>query len=234
METQKLLVGCPIRGREEIASAYLNYLYQQTYPKDKISLAFCLNNSIDRTGEILHQFAQEHSSEYARIDILEINIDNSPPFDRATEGRTERHFEVLAEIRNIFLTMLHDEEGIVSVDSDIFLIDPDTILKLVQHHQDIISALVQNGPKPHCDHNIMMWLNAERTHGTHYRKELPSTLLECDVTGACYYISRRVIESGVRYGNHCQGEDTYFCQRAQEHGFHLYCDPTIATQHLLA
>jgi hypothetical protein len=54
-----------------------------------------------------------------------------------------------------------------------------------------------------------------------------------DVTGANYLFKREVYDAGVRYGFHSQGEDVYWCERAQEAGFELYCDATLRPQHIL-
>jgi hypothetical protein len=58
-------------------------------------------------------------------------------------------------------------------------------------------------------------------------------LVEVDMTGACYLIHRRVLDAGVEYGFHHQGEDPYFCCMAQDYGFRLYCDYTLTADHIM-
>ena len=43
-------------------------------------------------------------------------------------------------------------------------------------------------------------------------------VIDVDVVGACYLIPRLVLEAGVRYGPHPQGEDLKFCDAAKERG----------------
>lgn len=58
-------------------------------------------------------------------------------------------------------------------------------------------------------------------------------LCEVDMTGAAYLIKREVLDSGVRYGFHKQGEDCYFSAMAQEKGFTLHCDYNIRANHIM-
>jgi len=59
-------------------------------------------------------------------------------------------------------------------------------------------------------------------------------LAEVDMTGAAYLIHRKVLDSGVMYGFHHQGEDCYFCNMAKEHGFKLHCDYTVRADHIMS
>ena len=59
--------------------------------------------------------------------------------------------------------------------------------------------------------------------------ELP----EVDMTGAAYLIKRDVLDRGVRYGFHHQGEDCFFSCMAQKNGFKLYCDYTVRANHIM-
>jgi len=58
-------------------------------------------------------------------------------------------------------------------------------------------------------------------------------LTEVDMTGAAYLIDCRVLDAGVKYGFHHQGEDCFFCAMAQEKGFKIYCDYTIKADHIM-
>lgn len=60
-----------------------------------------------------------------------------------------------------------------------------------------------------------------------------SDLPPVDMTGAIYLIRREVLDSGVEYGFHHQGEDCYFSAMAQEKGYTLHCDYFQEAVHLL-
>jgi hypothetical protein len=53
-----------------------------------------------------------------------------------------------------------------------------------------------------------------------------------DITGAVYLIDGKVINAGIRYGYRRGGEDIYFCEMAQKHGFGIYCDMDLEAIHL--
>lgn len=59
-------------------------------------------------------------------------------------------------------------------------------------------------------------------------------LTEVDMTGAAYLIDCRVLDAGVMYGYHHQGEDCYFSCMSQDMGFKLYCDYTIKADHIMS
>jgi glycosyltransferase involved in cell wall biosynthesis len=58
-------------------------------------------------------------------------------------------------------------------------------------------------------------------------------LVEIGMTGAGYLIDRKVVDSGVEYGYHHQGEDCYFCNLAKDKGFTIHCDYTIKADHIM-
>jgi hypothetical protein len=58
-------------------------------------------------------------------------------------------------------------------------------------------------------------------------------LTEVDMTGAAYLIKREVLDNGVEYGYHHQGEDCFFSALAQDKGFKLYCDYNIRANHIM-
>lgn len=52
--------------------------------------------------------------------------------------------------------------------------------------------------------------------------------------GACALLSRKLIESGVRYGYHDRGEDIFFCEEAREKLFQPYLDSSVRCAHALS
>lgn len=58
-------------------------------------------------------------------------------------------------------------------------------------------------------------------------------LCEVDMTGAVYLIHHKVLDSGVEYGYHHQGEDCHFSAMAQDKGFTLHCDYNVRADHIM-
>jgi len=87
--------------------------------------------------------------------------------------------------------------------------------------------------------------NYDKTVYTTYLKNIPDLgpwtvptrygpLVEVDMTGASYLIDSKVLDEGVEYGYHHQGEDCYFSSDAQEKGFKLHCDYTVKADHIMS
>jgi GT2 family glycosyltransferase len=138
-------------------------------------------------------------------------------------------------VRNQFLKLISKEkfDFLLSIDSDI-LVKPDILNKLLDDKKDIVSALVYNGHEYGKD-----WFNY-RIHTVKNGREgyfiyeyMPKNIFEVDVTGACYLIARKVIDSKVKYKPTTFGEDIGFCEEAKKKGFKIYCNPTIGTYHKL-
>jgi len=134
----------------------------------------------------------------------------------------------------------HDAEWLFFLDSDI--IPPrDAIIKLMSHNLDIVGGLYYKRMPPV---HPAMWRLAPkpRPEGKyipimHFQK---GQLIECDVIGmGCTLIHRRVLERLEQpYFKWTQwwkrdgvSEDFYFCEKAKEAGFRIYCDTSIICRH---
>jgi hypothetical protein len=60
-----------------------------------------------------------------------------------------------------------------------------------------------------------------------------TSLSEVQMTGACYLFKRSLVDSGVRYGVHFQGEDVYWSEKARKKGFSLFLDQTLQPYHAM-
>jgi signal recognition particle subunit SEC65 len=209
----KVFIGGPVRNRGWVFQEHLDSLFKQQgiIPK----YCYVLNNSTDDTEMIL----KKNGINYVVHDI-------EHPRKQWTRGHYS--FEDLATVRNVFLEefLKSDCEYAFSIDSDIILDSPTTIIDLIMSGKAIISALIKNSDVIYA-HNILI--------KGRQPKNLRSGILEVDTTGAVYIIRRDVIEAGVRYGlNETYGEDYVFCEEAQKAGYKLYCDTSIQATHVFA
>ena len=226
----KIMIGSPLQNRESCLVSYLENIRNLNYPKEKIHLAFLLNNSHDNSYEILKTFRKEYLKYYRKISIWDVTGLNNDYQDFRAPGRD---YKCIADARNLWLSILDSEsQYLFSVDSDI-LVEPETLNKLLSRQKDICSALVWNNHSgPTNLYNILRW------NGRRYYKviehDFEGDLIEVEITGACYLIRRRVIDSGVRYSYHTHGEDFGFCIQAKDKGFKLFCDTTQRPYHIKA
>ena len=227
-----VMVGCPVRNRDWVLPYYLLRVLSLDYPLSKLSLVFLANDCIDETVGILRNFQFLYESKVHRfcIDVRNYGAlldtrDNSP----LRSGSNYSHF---ARVRNDFVSLLSTEEYILSIDSDL-LVSSDLLTRLLSRKVDIVSALVDNSRGVDSTHNVMRWTSCGKAE--HVRKDTyeSGSLLEVDVTGACYLLSRVVFEKGVRYRDCPQGEDLGFSRDAQEKGFKLFCDTGLCPFHAM-
>ncbi|NPV54133.1 MAG: hypothetical protein HPY71_11505 [Firmicutes bacterium] len=222
-----VVIGCPVRNRDWIIGEYLDHIYNLDFPKDDLSLCFVINDSTDRTKEILMSFAREHKDEYRQIRILEHDLGQIE--DQRTWNVRKKIYVSLAELRNILVEQALDMEAdyLFSVDSDI-LVPPYTLKELIVADKDIVSAQIWNDPSKVFP-NIMAHRNGSITHYLDFPK---NALFQCDVTGAVYLLKKKVLEE-VRYCYHEQGEDVGFCLEAKKKGFEIWANSKIACKHMM-
>ena len=231
-----IMIGAPIsRNRAWILPRYLAGIYNLNYPKEDIHLAFLVNGyRLDDTSCIIEKFKEDFGEEYAKIDIW--HLDNNEVNDR----NTGRDYEYFANIRNLFVGMRrHEDTHIFSIDSDIILDDQNTLNKLLEDNKPIVSTLIYNGTVKGLEEHYNILIKDDRPNTSTYQLyrhipvNSPPGLREVDTTGACYLIEVDVFENDVYYSYHPQGEDCFWCLRAQQQGFPIYCDERIQPRHLM-
>lgn len=223
-----VVVGCPVRDRAWILPYYLEHISKLDYDTRRLIPCFVVNDSSDRTEEILRKWAYENSSRYSKVIIEVFNQGQIP--DRRTQEVRNRIYHSLANVRNKFLEIAcnNGADYVFSIDSDI-LVPPNALKDLLKHNKDIIAAQIWNDASKRYP-NILIDQNGVIRHYFNFPK---NQLFRCDVTGAVYLISRKVVVSGVKYGYHHQGEDIAFCKDAKAKGFEIYADSNIYCEHIM-
>lgn len=235
-----ITIAAPVRNRQEYLPYYLSNIANQSFPKSNTNLYFLINNSTDKSEEILYKFKNEYNAQYNRIKIDKFNRPNIPEdVDiRSANIRMNYIYTHLAEMRNCILFQCKTD-WLFSVDTDIMLL-PDTLEQLLKSNKKCISALICNGYKYAEYHNnktkykidakqytnIMFYASGGKIR--HYRN-CDEGIIEVDITGAVYLIHKDIYKK-CRYGFDHQGEDIYFCREVKKMGESLWCD----TSHKLA
>lgn len=127
-------------------------------------------------------------------------------------------------------------DGVLFVDSD--QVFPNVALNiLLDHRKDIIGFPIVAGNYPY-NPNIRKFENGVYTVYHDYPRD---HIFQVDAIGMGFtYISKDVLGVLVEpYFFHEQteageliGEDVYFCKKAKENGFKVWCDPTVAIGHI--
>ncbi|MCX7883678.1 MAG: glycosyltransferase [Caloramator sp.] len=221
----KIMIGCPVHNREWILPYYLRHVYEIDYPKDKVTLCFVVNDSKDKTLDMLIEFKKKYNKQYRNIIIKEINF-NMPEDNR--QNRVEKKiYDRIAKVRNEFLGCLCDEDYVFSIDSDI-LVPKNSLKRLLSHKKDIVSALVYND-RNNVYPNILNIKNGKIVHYFDFPKE---SLFQVDITGAVYLIKGEICKK-VKYEYHKLGEDVPFCLNAKKLGYKIWCDSSIICRHIM-
>jgi cellulose synthase/poly-beta-1,6-N-acetylglucosamine synthase-like glycosyltransferase len=221
---KNILIGCPVRNREWILPEYLKALENLDYPKEYLAFHFILNDSTDKSKEILLNWKYETMKDgYRYVRITELNFDYPPDWGETritTNGssitRFNKGYKALTVLRNLLLDLAWLDiktDYLFSIDSDI-IIKPDILSNLLLTEKHIIAGLIKNDK---INHNF---IDSSGRRGD----ILPaSKVFEVKITGAIILISRKVIDNKeIRYSPSKIGEDEGFCLSAIAQGIKPY------------
>jgi cellulose synthase/poly-beta-1,6-N-acetylglucosamine synthase-like glycosyltransferase len=236
-----ITIAAPVRNREWILPQYLLKIFEINYPKSLIDLHFVVNDSLDRTFDLLTEFKKDNKGLYNNIRIDVVN-NNVPEDEREFTVRNKYIYKSLSNLKNYIMSKVRTDK-LMFIDTDI-LVKPDVITKLLKHGKNIISGLIYNGyltnkEKPYLHPNVMRLNDAGQYHhvANYHVKNAPFSLCsrveKVDLTGAIILLDKSVYKT-IRYGFHPQGEDAYFCKMAQDNGFELFCDLFAYSQHIMS
>ena len=215
----KVVIGCPMHGKEDLLELYFNHLAAIDY--DNKYYAFVINNPSKRLMDLLGDFLLINSDKTISI------LDNTK---KSYTDRSSARYKSLVHFRNTLLDVAFYKmkaDFLLSIDCDMF-VEPSILKELLSYKKDIIGGLAYvdehwNHNKPHSQRycNVMKRENGGRYR--HYKNPPLNELFETDLVGGVYLLSKRVYNSGVRYIYHTQGEDCGFYNIAHEEGFKVYC-----------
>lgn len=228
-ELPKIMLGGPVRDRAWICGEWLIALLNQHYPPENLRVVVLVNDSQDETLAICEWLRARYAWRVGSFEVHEQNfgcrVDN-------TNRALRRDYRQFANVRNAWLDLRRGEDFLWSIDSDV-ICPPRTLAGLVENEKDLCAAVVANNSEWHT--NVLHWLEPDQgPEGGFYWDTFASKnneLMQCDMTGACLLIARRVLDAGVRYAFAENGEDPPFCWAAQQKGFTLWADSRLRADH---
>jgi hypothetical protein len=237
-----ITISAPIRNRQTYIPYYLKHIYEIDYPKEKLSILWVLNDSIDDSEKLLNEFKNKYKNEYNFINIKTYNKCNLPEDKRNTFLRESFIYNHLANLRNFIFSKV-DSDFILSIDSDI-LVPKNILTNLIKYDKKIIASLIYNGyevkPKtPYLYTNAMIkfgngYKHLSKIHIRMLEKNNESLLQKVDLTGAVILIAKEVYKNKkIKYGYHKMGEDAYFSECAKKEGYNLFIDLGTYSKHLM-
>jgi glycosyltransferase involved in cell wall biosynthesis len=140
----RILVAILAKQKEPVLRLYLACLEALDYPKSSIVLYIKTNNNNDRTRDILQEWVQRVSADYAHVDFDDTDVAEQVQSFGVHEWNATR-FKVLAAIRNTSLrkTIEHACAFYFVVDVDNF-IAAQTLRELVALNLPIVAPLLRH------------------------------------------------------------------------------------------
>lgn len=220
-----VLIAAPVRNRETHLPQYLEGLRNLQYPKDRIGFFFLVNDSTDKSLELLRDFKWSCATGYREcvVDVLDLG---TVPDRRKWEAR-KKVYKALATLRNRILDYFEnsDYDYLFSVDSDIY-VKPNVLERLMSHQKPFVAAMISNMPKKMVPNAMVRSRGDLRRF---YPPEGEAAIYEVAVTGAVGLMTREVL--GSRYAWSKQGEDIPFCDSLRERGIKIYLDTAPVAKH---
>lgn len=140
-----------------------------------------------------------------------------------------------AENRNFIVNQAKNCTHIFFTDDDMIL-EPDTIEKLLKHDKDIIGAAYS--VRRTTGELVIGYMNDETDEWLKESKEI----FECEALGGGALLVKTNVFAKVptpHFGYHWyqsgqvrMSNDWYFCEKARNTGYKIWCDPTIRPKHI--
>lgn len=223
----KILIGSPVRQDEKIFKEYLESLNRLLIPDGVEADAYFILNDCPELEKYLEpdQFETLNTG-----DVYTVNEE--------THIWTTNNLNKMSTLRNRLLekTLNGGYDYLFMVDTDLIL-HPNTLIQLLSSKKKLIANIFWTQEKPNSNY---LWANCwdyDQCTQVNVKEWLRKGVYEVGGTGACFLISREVIEKGVNYSPisniKCfSGEDRFFCIRAVCNGFKIYIDTHYPALHL--
>ena len=201
------------------------------YPKKNLSLYWLLNNSIDKSEEILRGF----SGEYRGIRINTHNFDDNPPLDKRV-GDIRKNYTCphLAVLRNIIIDKFKkdkDAQYLLMLDTDT-IVEPLLLKHLLKAKKDILTVLLDVDFEKGVLYNIFR-LDKESNEMIRWtKKEIQNAdgLFQVDIFGGgLLFIGKNM--TNIKFENHDFGEFIGYSLNAIGKKAKIWClkEPILAT-----
>ncbi len=186
----KVLILTPVKDAEEFLDGYFESIYQLTYPRSLISLAFLESDSSDDTYSKLRDRLPELKEHFRSASLWkkDFGFKIAQGIPRWAEYLQRERRTALAKSRNhLLFHALSDEDWVLWLDVDVIEYPPDVIERLLGAGKDIV--------QPHCVREYggeSFDLNAWRDRGKHHMQDLrgEGDLVRLDSVGGTMLLVR--------------------------------------------
>lgn len=233
---KSILIGCPVYKRDWILPDWFAAIEKQNYPMEKIGFIFELGEDDEATEEVLYDWQQKHPEVKTFDGLIRADLKHNVHQDGQRHWNAVK-YEVMVDLRNSLLERASclDFDCYFSLDSDILIDDPDTLLFLSEctDYYDVVSPLSYMTPYDTDYPSVMWWedepgFNAIRDSA----RVKPGDFFQADIVMAAKMMSKQVYRT-TRYVWHRQGEDLGFARMLHKRNFRSYCAGNIYAFHAM-
>ena len=257
MNSNRVLIGSPIRQKPQILAEFLSGLKEAD--KDGLEVSFCFvdDNTNPDSSKLLTEFAGEYDAEILSSNFLLSQSDHSQQLhSKILHDWDLTTIRKVAYLKDCIIEYAidHEYDFLFLVDSDI-VIDHRTLRHLVSRDVEIISNVFWTQwqlnweiepqcfwiPDIGCQSKtpfspLMQRSEARQIKRNFFAQMRVPGIYRVDGLGACTLISLSALKKGVRFKeipNLSQlGEDRDFCIRAGVLGIDLYFDTVYPVYHI--
>lgn len=228
-----VVAGCPAKNRSTLLARWFDAMEAQSHRPDRTYVL--LNDCDDDSVQTCWERTDEVTSDFD-------NYNTGDPGVERTAGIVPRYsIANLAIVRNEWIRRALQRwpkaTHVWSVDSDA-LPDPNVLALLLDADLPVVAAVVKNSKSVPVYNFFCGWdksdneKNPARSGDEHHKVTTLERPFPVTMTGACVLIRRDVIDSGVQYAWHVNGEDVAWSIDAQQRGYLLAVHPLARTRHV--
>jgi glycosyltransferase involved in cell wall biosynthesis len=244
-----LAITMPVKNRADVLPHTLEALVNLQYPAEDTAVIIYDDASTDGTRDVLTAFRRRHKDRFGGgIKIIRGAVDDSlgkhiNRHDRHFAGKSE-HYAHLCDVRNALIdaAITAGADYQLSIDSDI-IVSPGLAWGLMAHDLPYVATIVLNDchMTRHIGYNRATWLRRHINAGMvspdgryhAFTRYALDSLYSVGITGACYLVTRAVLDSGVRFGPNRHGEDIGYCLGLEAAGISRHLDTTPRALHAM-
>ena len=125
---------------------------------------------------------------------------------------------------------------VLFIDADMYF-HPEVVDILLKRDKDIIGVATNYRSLP-----LTTTVKVADTEGNLVGKEYPDKLFTCYAVGTGFMLIKTSVFKKIPHpwfflesdeeGNMKTGEDVWFCKKAREMGYEIWCDPTVVVKHI--
>merc|ERR1719183_1268530 len=108
--SRKVMIATPLKNAREHLGRYAAALSSLLYPKELLSVAFLVSDSVDGTAELARQLSHTTFKDFAKVQVVEESFEYEAPTDRHALSVQAKRRAVLARSRNELLKHALDDD----------------------------------------------------------------------------------------------------------------------------